>query len=107
MSCSQLCVLAFIIHTQLYTSNPSQLLVNLRNAEATFGLDSEPYRAVRATVKEHLKSMKAKGTPTNLTGVRQSQSSEQVESKQSETASTSGPGAFANLAYRPKKNPSS
>ena len=74
-----------------------KLLVNLRNAEATFGQGTPPYEAIRTTVKEHLESMKANGISTNLTGVRQTQQPEQ-NGAQGKPAST----AFGSLAYRPK-----
>ncbi|KAK3052037.1 hypothetical protein LTR09_006991 [Extremus antarcticus] len=71
------------------------LLVNLRNAEATFGQGTPPYETIQTTVKEHLESMKARVILTNLTGVRrQSQPSAAPEKPASTT--------FANLAFRPK-----
>ncbi|KAH9845026.1 hypothetical protein Tdes44962_MAKER06948 [Teratosphaeria destructans] len=46
------------------------LLVNLRNAAATFGEGTAPYESIKTTVQEHVRSMQAQGRKTNLTQLR-------------------------------------
>ncbi|KAF2482988.1 hypothetical protein BDY17DRAFT_323755 [Neohortaea acidophila] len=78
----------------------SILLVNLRNAAATFGEGSPPYEAIRTVVEEHLQSMKAAGAKTNLTTIRKSERPDAPSpEKQSGNVNTL---SFANLAFRPK-----
>ena len=70
-----------------------KLLVSLRNAAATFGKGSAPYESIRASVEQHVQSMKAKGQPTNITQTRQP-----TESASEAPAALS----FGSLALRPK-----
>ncbi|KAM0712775.1 hypothetical protein Q7P35_000222 [Cladosporium inversicolor] len=69
----------------------SILLVSLRNAAATFGEGSAPYESIRASVEQHVHSMKTNGQTTNITQTRQA-------------PSPAAPSAlsFGNLAHRPK-----
>jgi hypothetical protein len=84
---------------QLFT-NFYKLLVNLRNAAATFGEDSQAYKSIKATVDAHVRSMTAKGNATNITAIRQTT---QVASKSNDPAKAAAtPLTFSNLAFRPK-----
>jgi hypothetical protein len=79
-------------HIFLLTSD-LKLLVSLRNAAATFGEGSAPYESIRASVEQHVQSMKEKGQTTNITQTRQP-----IESASEAPAALS----FGSLAFRPK-----
>lgn len=49
------------------------LFVNLRNAAATFGTDSQQYQTIHDMVYGHLRQMQLSGQKTDLTGTRQAQ----------------------------------
>lgn len=75
-----------------------QLLVNLRNAAATFGEGSPPHETIRTTIEDHLQAMKARGGSTNITATRSKQQEGQdLHSHQGQTMTT-----FGSLAFRPK-----
>lgn len=78
-------------------ANFIQLLVNLRNAAATFGEGSPPYETVRTTVEDHLQAMKAKGSSTNITAARTTQSKAPLDAGSGQTSTM-----FGTLAFRPK-----
>ncbi|KAK4574492.1 hypothetical protein LTR86_001333 [Recurvomyces mirabilis] len=73
----------------------SMLLVNLRNAAATFGEGTPPYESIRTTIEDHVRSMKATGSSTNISGVRKAR-------EEANAATTELSAPFANLAFRPK-----
>lgn len=48
------------------------LFVNLRNAAASFGTESEQYQSIHGMVYGHLRKMQLEGQKTDLTGARES-----------------------------------
>ncbi|KAK3677851.1 hypothetical protein LTR78_001946 [Recurvomyces mirabilis] len=73
----------------------SMLLVNLRNAAATFGEGTPPYESIRTTIEDHIRSMRATGSSTNISGARKAH-------EEAHAATTELSASFANLAFRPK-----
>ncbi|KAK5112617.1 hypothetical protein LTR62_003932 [Meristemomyces frigidus] len=69
----------------------SILLVNLRNAAATFGEGTPPHESIRTTIEDHVRGLKQSQPRMSITGVAQS-SAHAVEPAM----------VFANLAHRPK-----
>jgi hypothetical protein len=76
----------------------------LRNAGATFGEGTPPYESIRTVVEDHLNAMRAKGSKTDLTGVRLAETKPggEVKATTAQQSSTVAPGLTMNLVYRPK-----
>lgn len=81
-----------------------KLLVNLRNAVATFGEGTPPVEGIRTTIEDHIQAMKAKGVTTNLPGARRRPDADLqiIDSVLASQPTTTGAMSFGSLAFRPK-----